>query len=241
MVHASLKAIGPVEGGAAGVVQALDRAVGPDGTTMMTLGDHDEFAWVNDHPEPERERLLEDAPVFDPLHSPADPGVGVLAEVFRQQSGTVVSDNPEGRFGARGARAEELMADHPWDDYYGPGSPLDKLVGLGGKVLRLGADPETVTLLHFAEFLADLPDKRRVIRHRKVLGPHGPMVRAIEALDDSGGIVDYPGEDYFADICLDYIEAGRAGTGVVGNARSELFEAVDLVDFAVDWMEENLE
>ena len=240
MVHASLKAIGPVEGGAGGVIRALDLAVGPAGTLMMTLGAHDEFAWVNEHPEPERERLLEDAPVFEPRHSPADPDVGVLAEIFRQQPGTVVSDHPEGRFGARGARATDLMADQPWDDYYGPGSPLEKLVDGGGKVLRLGADADTVTLMHYAEFLADLPDKRRVARHRKVLGPHGPVVRIIETLDDSEGIVDYPGGDYFADICLDYIEADRASTGTVGNARTELFDAGDLIEFAVEWMEENL-
>lgn len=34
MVHASLKALGPVEGGAAGVAQALLDAVGPGGTVM---------------------------------------------------------------------------------------------------------------------------------------------------------------------------------------------------------------
>ena len=31
--------------------------------------------------------------------------------------------SPEGRFGARGTRADELMADVPWDDYYGNGQP----------------------------------------------------------------------------------------------------------------------
>lgn len=34
MVHASLKALGPVEGGAAGVVQALLDALRPGGTVM---------------------------------------------------------------------------------------------------------------------------------------------------------------------------------------------------------------
>ena len=54
------------------------------------------------------------------------------------------------------------MADQPWHDYYGPGSPLEKLCRRGGRILRLGADPDTVTALHYAEYLADLPDKRRV-------------------------------------------------------------------------------
>ncbi|MFZ1993570.1 MAG: AAC(3) family N-acetyltransferase, partial [Solirubrobacteraceae bacterium] len=38
MIHASLRAIGPVAGGAAGVVQALEDAVGSGGTLLMNLG-----------------------------------------------------------------------------------------------------------------------------------------------------------------------------------------------------------
>ena len=58
----------------------------------------------------------------------------MLAEVFRTTSGTFVSNHPEGRFGARGAGADALVRDVPWDDYYGPGSPLARLVERGGTV-----------------------------------------------------------------------------------------------------------
>ncbi len=37
MVHASLRAIGPVEGGAGGVLDALEEAVSPQGTLLMPL------------------------------------------------------------------------------------------------------------------------------------------------------------------------------------------------------------
>ena len=60
------------------------------------------------------------------------------------------------------------MADVPWDDYYGAGSPLERFVAAGGRVLRLGADDDTVTLIHYAEYLAPIADKRRVRRHRLV-------------------------------------------------------------------------
>lgn len=105
MVHASLRAIGPVDGGAAGVVAALDEAVGPSGTLLMTLGARDDWSWVNEHAEDAREALL----------------------------------------------AGEFTSDVPWDDYYGPGSPLERLVEADGKVLRLGADENTLTLIHYAE------------------------------------------------------------------------------------------
>jgi aminoglycoside N3'-acetyltransferase len=238
MVHASLRAIGPVEGGAAGVVAALDAAVGDGGTVLMTIGARDDWGWVNEHPEGERAALLAGAEPFDAATTPADPDMGVLAEVFRAMPGTLVSDHPEGRFAARGHRARDLVSDVPWDDYYGPGSPLERLVAGNGKVLRLGADIGTVTAIHYAEYLADVPAKRRVRRHRIVSGPVGPVQVVVECLDDSDGIVAYPGPDYFGVILEDYLAGGGARRGSVGNAASELLDAGDLVTFATRWMTE---
>ena len=218
MVHASLRAIGPVEDGAAGVVRALDAAVSPSGTVMMTLG------------------AREDGEPFDCHLTPADPDIGVLAEIFRQTPGTLVSDHPEGRFGARGRLAEALLRDVPWDDYYGPGSPLERLIEAQGRVLRLGADRDTVTVIHYAEYLADVPDKRRVLRQPLVRTPDGPRIQAVHCLDDSGGIVNYPGEDYFAQILDAFLTATASPRGSIGQARSELIDAAALVNFAAQWM-----
>ncbi|HEX7095711.1 MAG TPA: AAC(3) family N-acetyltransferase [Acidimicrobiales bacterium] len=236
MVHASLRRLGPVEGGAAGVVDAIDAAVGPDGTVLMLLGARDDWAWVNRRPEPERAALLADAEPFDHRTTPADPEIGVLAEVFRTLPGTVVNDHPESRFAARGARATELVDDAPWDDYYGPGSPLERLIEARGRILRLGADPDTVTALHHAEYLAHVPSKRRLRRHRRVLTPDGPQICTVECLDDETGIVPWDGEDYFAIILREYVATGRASQGMVANAQSELLDAADLVDFGARWM-----
>jgi len=243
MVHASLRRIGPVRGGAAGVIEALDAAVAPGGTLLMVLGARDHHAWVNERPEAERAALLADAEPFDHLRTPALPEVGVLAEVLRTTPGTLVNDNPEGRFAARGARAHELLDDHPWDDYYGPGSALDRFARLGGRVLRLGADPDTVTLLHHAEYLADVPDVLRVRRHRRVAGPDGPRIVVVECLDDEDGIVPaerQPAEDYFAIILREYLATGRARRGRVGDAEAELIDGRDLLGFGTRWMGEHL-
>jgi len=221
MVHASLRSLGPVEGGAEGLIDALGAAVGPEGTLLMTLGARD------------------DAP-FDCLVTAADPDMGALAEVFRQRVGTRVSDHPEGRFGASGPLADQLVHAVPWDDYYGPGSPLERLVEAGGRVLRLGADLDTLTVVHYAEYLVALPTKRRVRRHPVLAGPQGREPRVVECLDDEFGIVDHPGEDYFAVIMRSYLATGRASTGVVGRATSELIRAADVVCFAVAWMAEHL-
>lgn len=240
MVHASLRALGPVQHGAVGVIDALEAAVGARGTLLMLLGARDDWAWANRRPERERAGLLSDAVPFDCLSTPADPEVGALAEVFRQRQGTIVSDHPEGRFAARGALAARLVKDVPWDDYFGPGSPLERLVDAGGKVLRLGADLDTLTVLHYAEYLAPIPSKRRVRRHRLVTGPQGPEIRVVECLDDTDGVVDHPGEDYFSAILRAYLSAGKASSGLVGRATSELIAAADVVEFGVAWMADHL-
>lgn len=251
MVHASLRAIGAlapgragavVEGGADGLLDALLEAIGDDGTLFVNIGADDGSSWVDERIPEERAALLEeraaplaDAVPFDALQTPADKDNGVLAEVFRCRSGTLVSDHPEGRFAANGPLAELLLHDVPWDDYYGVDSPLDRFVQANGKVLRLGADTDTVTVLHLAEHLVKLPWKRRVLRHPLVATPDGPTVRAVSTIDDSDGITDYPGE-YFDDILAAFLATGRARTGIVGRAKSELFNAAEIVSFATAWL-----
>ncbi|MGQ0659540.1 aminoglycoside N(3)-acetyltransferase [Sphingosinicella sp.] len=246
MVHASLRklglgraAFGP--GGAEALLDALDEAIGPDGTLMMVLGTDYPMDWVYDHPLEARAALLEGSPAFDYRNAPVLEEVGWLAEAFRRRPGTIVSDNPSGRFGARRRRAKRLMADQPWHDYYGPGSPLEKLCQWGGKILRLGANPDTVTALHYAEYLADLPDKKTVRWDYVVAGADGVARHVwIDCLDDAEGIVHCEGEDYFASILKAYLALGRHREGLVGSARAELIDAADIVAFGARWMERNL-
>ena len=245
MVHASLRKIGLArtqfgEGGAEILLDALEAAVGPDGTLMMTLGTHYAQDWVNRRPVEQRAALLAGTAPLDWRSAPAMADVGWLAETFRRRPGTILSANPSGRFGARGAKADALLQGQPWNDYYGPGSPLEKLCAQGGRILRLGADPDTVTALHYAEYLADLPAKRQTRWDYLLAGEDGPRHVWIDCLDDSEGIADWDGEDYFAVILAAYLAAGRARTGRVGNAASELIDAPDLVRFGARWMEENL-
>ncbi|MDX2007513.1 MAG: AAC(3) family N-acetyltransferase [Meiothermus sp.] len=218
MVHASLRKLGPVEGGAEAVLDVLLEAVGPGGTLLMLL-------------------CASDAEPFDPLTTPADEEVGVLAEVFRRRAGTLVNDHAAARFGAYGPRANELLEPTPLHDYYGSGSVLERFAGAGGLVLRLGANVDTVTLTHWAEYRANLARKRRV-RSRYVRADIGEQW--IESLDDSGGVAEWSEGDYFSQILLDYLAAGHARTGRVGNCAAELFSAEHYAEFAVRWMEARL-
>ncbi|HAA58271.1 MAG TPA: aminoglycoside 3-N-acetyltransferase, partial [Myxococcales bacterium] len=142
------------------------------------------------------------------------------------------------RFGACGRLAEHLLGGMPLHDYHGVGSPLERLTECHGYVLRLGADVDTVTLTHWAEYVADIPDKRRV-RLRYERADTGEQW--IESLDDTYGIKEWErGEDYFSQILLDYLQEGVVCKGCVGDVEAELIPAQAFVSFAVEWMEREL-
>lgn len=219
MIHASLRRVGPVERGAFGVIDALREVVGPAGTLLMVLS--------ADESEP-----------FDALRSPVDiEDMGVLAEVFRTYPGVAVNDHPADRFAAIGPAARDLLEPTPLHDYHGPGSVLERFTARCGKVLRLGANVDTVTLTHYAEYLADVPDKVRV-RRRYVRADTGEVW--IESLDDTDGIATWAHGDYFPQVFLDYRATGAVRVGPVGRCEAELFDAAAFVRFAVDWLNRHL-
>ncbi len=218
MLHVSMRRLGPVEGGADGLIDALRASVGNAGTLVMVLD--------ADPDEP-----------FDPDTTPVDvEDMGIVAEIFRRRADHV-NDHAAARFAAIGPDAQALLEPAPLHHYFGHGSVLERLVGARGRVLRLGADLDTVTLTHHAEYLADVPDKR-LARRRLVRADIGEQW--IESLDDSHGIVDWPHGDYFPQILVDFLAAGHARLGPVGRCTAELLDAQPFVAFAVGWMHENL-
>lgn len=214
MVHASMRAVG---GRAETVVQAILDVLGPDGTLMV---------YVDFEP-------TEEVPEFDLARSPAMGDHGVLAEVVRRWPGAIRSANPGASMVAVGARAAWLCADHPLSYGYGPGTPLARLVEAQGKVLLLGSHLEHVTLLHHAEHLARLPNKR-VIHVTYRIG--GETVE-IEEFDTSDGVVEGMPEGYFGDVLRAFLATGQAQAGPVGGARALLMSAAGLTRFAVEAME----
>ncbi len=219
MVHASLREVGAIEGGGDTLIQALLEVLGARGTMLMVLD-----------ADPDKP--------FDALTTPVDvEDMGVLAELFRNTPGAIVNDHVAARFAALGPQAKELLDPIPLHDYFGPSSIFERFTQLEGSVLRLGADIDTVTLTHYAEYLAQLPEKRRV-RRRLLRADIGEQY--VESLDDTNGIVDWLEGDYFSQILIDFLNAGNAKTGPVGHCVAELFEARRFVPFAVRWMEKHL-
>jgi aminoglycoside 3-N-acetyltransferase len=243
MLHASLRAVGPVIGGPDEVHLALQDAVGPEGTVMMYVGCQDGFDDIGRGvlSAEQESAILAHQPPFDFQHARAARAFGALAEFFRSYPGTVCSHGICGRMAARGANAAWLMADQPWNYGFGHGSPLDKLCQSGGKVLLLGSSHDEVTLLHFAEHIAPFEGKR-IARYKVPVMRDGARIWIGCEEFDTGSKGVHPNwpQDAFARIVDDFIAtsagSGTCSTGTAGRAPSVLLDAASLVSHAMPIM-----
>ncbi len=237
MVHASLRAIGEVAGGPDQVHLALTDCLTPDGTLMMYAGCpryYDEVGRGNLTPDEERE-VLDKLPPFDPETARSARDHGALVELFRTSPGARVNRHVT-RFVVWGKQAEYLISQQPWDYALGAGSALERFVQLDGKILLLGCDHDTVTFLHYAEHIVDIPDKR-IARYQVPIEENGRRVwRAQEEVDSSNGAhANWP-DRFFAKMIDACLAAHPHTSGRVGNAASYLISANGLLTFALPLM-----
>lgn len=238
MVHAALSKVGPVLGGPDSVIAALRETVGPQGTIMAYCDWDAAYEGLLDENGRVPEQWRDHIPPFDPLTSRAVHDNGVFPEFLRTTPGAVRSANSGASVAAIGEKAGWLTADHPIDYGYGPGSPFAKLVDAGGKVLMLGAPLDTMTLLHHAEHLAQVPSKRIKRAEVPYLTPSGTEWRMIEEFDTGDYLCPaLDDRDYFTEIVESYLALGKGAQGTIGRAPSVLVDAAEIVAHAVTWLE----
>lgn len=205
LVHTSFRAVRPVDGGPLGLIRALQAAIGPEGTLVMP-------GWGGD----------EDTP-FDPARDPVAEDLGVTAEVFRRQPGTLRADHCQA-FLAAGPKAAQILADPLPLPPHIPASPVGRVRDLDGQVLLLGVGHDADTSLHLAEIEGGAP--YRTPKYCTIL---------------QGGVptrVDFAENDHccarFA-LADDWLRAkGLQAEGRVGNAEARLIAARDIVATAVE-------
>lgn len=142
LVHSALRRLGPVEGGADTVIDALLEAAGPEGTVAVPTHT---FAVVNAK-----------QPVFHQTLTPSN--VGTLTNVFRARPDAIRGLHPTHSVAAIGRRAAELVDGHERDETpCSPTSPYGRLREWGGKVLLVGVGLEACTFFHGCEEWARMP------------------------------------------------------------------------------------
>ncbi|MFJ6135933.1 aminoglycoside N(3)-acetyltransferase [Kitasatospora sp. NPDC092286] len=188
-VQASLRALGPVAGGAATVVEALLDALGGPrrGTLVAYTATPENSATSRLHTtataglSPEqvaayRARM----PPFDPATTPCSPTMGALSEQIRTHPGALRSPHPQTSFAALGPLAREIAEQHPRESHLGPDSPLGRLYDLDARVLMIGVPMSRFTAFHLADLrLPDVP-----LREYRCLGPSGWISFRAPDLDD---------------------------------------------------------
>lgn len=232
LVHASLRSIGWVDGGAEAVVAALRQVLGPGGTLVVytptaensdTSRDHlSRIAGMTPRQVLDYRRGM---PPFDRTATPA--GSGRIAETVRTTPGAIRSAHPQSSFAALGPLARPLMKRHPVSCHLGEDSPLGKLYQADASILLLGVGYASCTALHLAEYryLKEPPLRsyRCVVRHR---GEAQWRKYTDVVLDDSD----------FSDIGDALDEKTVCGRGYVGKAECRLMLMRDVVDNAAEWM-----
>lgn len=143
MVHSSMKSIGPVEGGADTVVDALLEYF-KEGLVMVPT-----HTW---------KQMSAEYSVFDPKTEPAC--VGIIPNIFMTRPGVVRSLHPTHSIAAFGVGAAEyVQGEENLTTPCAPGGCWDRLRKINAKILLVGVTHARNTFIHSVEEVFDVPER----------------------------------------------------------------------------------
>jgi aminoglycoside 3-N-acetyltransferase len=230
MVHSSLKSMGWIAGGAQAVTEALMETVTTQGTIVMPAqsADNSDPRYWMEPPIPENwhQPFRESLPAYDP-HLTALRGMGKIAECFHRDPSTKRSAHPAHSFMAWGKHADDWMIEHPIEDSFGKGSPLQKMLDANVKIVMIGTDFDSCTALHYAEFMQE--NRTTSLQGAAVVKDGMRKWVTYECVDMES--------DRFPEMCKSY--RGEILTGKLGLADVKITEMRPLTEFAIQWLQEN--
>jgi aminoglycoside 3-N-acetyltransferase len=235
LVHASLRRIGRVNGGAPDVVAALRQVLGRNATLVVPTSTADNsdtsrlYLARTEGMIPDELRRYQDAmPPFTPERPSV--GMGRIAECVRTAPGAVRSQHPQTSFAALGPRARMLMTGHRLDCHLGESSPLGRLYEADAWVLLMGVGYEACTCFHLAEYRY-LPIPPRQV-YRCVIVEAGQ--RRWWSYEDV--VLD---DRDFAALGAAFDQTRNVVRGYVGQAECRLIPLAAAVDFAAEWLRQH--
>jgi len=160
MVHSSLSSFGWVEGGAAAVIKALMKLVGPNGTILMPSFNHG--------------APFDSSGIYDPLSTPCLNGR--IPDTFWRMKGVYRSLNPTHPFAAWGKDAKRYTENHHLTLTMGEDSPLGLLARDDGYQINIGTTHGATTAKHLAETIKRVPCLGYRTEEYPVRLPYGNIV-----------------------------------------------------------------
>jgi aminoglycoside 3-N-acetyltransferase len=156
---------------------------------------------------------------------PCSREMGAVAEAFRCRMGTCRIHHPGLSLAVWGNDAEGFAARHRLFDSFSASSPLGKLY-LDGKVVMIGTDFETITLLHLAEYVAAVPYQG--YSHYFGTSDENKPVVQLRTIGASTAFTKFTG----------LLNTGvlRGRTVAIGNSHITVIHARELVDFAAQML-----
>lgn len=234
-VHASLRSMGQVEGGAATVIEALQAAVGHEG--LVGMPGFTRVAYPppdmdrNTLSQEEIDRIEHAVTGYDITSSPTQ-DMGVLAETFRTWPATIRSMHPTTSVCLNGPDAEALTWPHGAAWATGSDSPFGRMMDRAGmKILLIGVDWTRCTPLHTAESFAEY--QRHKVRRYKSGPGDAPWLEVPDVADDVGRLFPGAGAAFEA--------TGQVTCGLFGGADTRLCGYGALVRFAAQWISDENE
>jgi len=221
MMHSSLSALGYIEGGAETVVDAVQEALGPEGTIVVPA--FRDNLWSN----PDNFCITDGCPCGRRLCPSRQPGFqGVIAESVRKRPGSLRSCHRTHSWIALGPAAEQILSSHRDSvTFCGSNSPFEEILKLNGGILTLGVGVHTITYWHYMEEILLVP----------YLGHYWPAEKHMNHCVAGRRIYyDFPG--IMQDVCR---AAGILKTAAVGKSISGFMRARDFEAFQAAVMADN--
>ena len=211
VVHSSLSSFGKVAGGAETLVDALLAVLGADGTLVVPT-----FTYA--------------LGVFDPRETPS--AAGNVTEAVRNRPNAIRSLHPSHSVTAIGRLAKAVTERHEKAHPFGRGSALFKVLQANGKILQLGTNQTTNSMVHVAEEIVEMPylDRSREAGIRTIRGE--VVHRWIRRPGCSQG---------FGAIEEDLQQQGAIVETFIGKCRARLMSARAVVKAAVEALKLNPE